>query len=67
MGGTSSTPLTAHPGRSVEGMDDRPDNRADIRDFLATRRAKITPEQVGLPTSGRRRDSGAKRSPSSQA
>ncbi|MFC6067413.1 helix-turn-helix transcriptional regulator [Streptomyces ochraceiscleroticus] len=34
---------------------DSADNRADIRDFLASRRAKITPEQVGLPTSGRRR------------
>lgn len=38
-----------------------PDNRADIRDFLATRRAKITPEQVGLPTSGRRRVPGLRR------
>ena len=43
------------PLATVEGMDSRPDNRTDIRDFLASRRAKITPEQVGLPTSGRRR------------
>jgi transcriptional regulator with XRE-family HTH domain len=28
------------------------DNRAEIREFLASRRAKITPEQVGLPTGG---------------
>ncbi|MFJ7998150.1 helix-turn-helix domain-containing protein [Streptomyces sp. NPDC096310] len=42
-------------------MDQRPDNRADIRDFLATRRAKITPEQAGLPTSGRRRVPGLRR------
>jgi hypothetical protein len=28
------------------------DNRAEIRDFLASRRAKITPEQVGLPAGG---------------
>lgn len=28
------------------------DHRADIRDFLATRRAKVTPEQVGLPPGG---------------
>ncbi|MGW5160470.1 helix-turn-helix transcriptional regulator [Nonomuraea wenchangensis] len=42
-------------------MDDRPDNRAQIRDFLATRRAKLTPEQVGLPTSGRRRVPGLRR------
>jgi transcriptional regulator with XRE-family HTH domain len=38
-----------------------PDRRADIRDFLATRRAKITPAQVGLPTSGRRRVPGLRR------
>ena len=29
------------------------DNRDDIRDFLATRRAKLTPADVGLPTSAR--------------
>jgi transcriptional regulator with XRE-family HTH domain len=28
------------------------DNRADIRDFLSTRRARLTPEQVGLPPGG---------------
>src|SRR4051794_31468046 len=37
------------------------DSRAEIRDFLATRRAKITPGQVGLPTSGRRRVPGLRR------
>lgn len=42
-------------------MDDRPDHRARIRDFLATRRAKLTPEQVALPTSGRRRVPGLRR------
>jgi transcriptional regulator with XRE-family HTH domain len=31
------------------------DNRSDIRDFLATRRARLTPEQVGLPAGGNRR------------
>lgn len=50
---------------TVEGMDHRPgdraDHRADIRDFLASRRAKITPEQAGLPTSGRRRVPGLRR------
>ena len=30
-------------------------HRADIRDFLATRRARITPEQVGLPAGGTQR------------
>nr|WP_246336804.1 helix-turn-helix transcriptional regulator [Flexivirga oryzae] len=39
----------------------RVDNRADIRDFLASRRAKLTPDQVGLPTSGRRRVPGLRR------
>ncbi|MFJ1730406.1 helix-turn-helix domain-containing protein [Streptomyces sp. NPDC088254] len=42
-------------------MDDRSDNRADIRDFLASRRARITPEQAGLPSSGRRRVPGLRR------
>jgi transcriptional regulator with XRE-family HTH domain len=35
----------------VDGVD----NRSDIRDFLATRRARLTPEQIGLPARGRRR------------
>ncbi|WP_405816046.1 helix-turn-helix transcriptional regulator [Streptomyces sp. NBC_01390] len=42
-------------------MDQRPDNRTEIRDFLASRRARITPEEVGLPTSGRRRVPGLRR------
>ena len=37
------------------------DNRAEIRDFLATRRAKITPGQVGLPAGDRRRVPGLRR------
>src|SRR4051794_14158437 len=39
------------PGRSVDGVD----NRTAIREFLATRRARLTPEQVGLPAGGGRR------------
>ena len=31
------------------------DNRADAREFLSSRRAKITPEMAGLPTYGGRR------------
>ncbi|EFL27743.1 LOW QUALITY PROTEIN: putative DNA-binding protein, partial [Streptomyces himastatinicus ATCC 53653] len=42
-------------------MNDRHDYRAEIRDFLASRRAKITPEEAGLPTSGRRRVPGLRR------
>src|SRR4051812_49879697 len=38
------------------------DNRAEIREFLATRRAKITPEEVGLPAgTGLRRVPGLRR------
>jgi transcriptional regulator with XRE-family HTH domain len=38
------------------------DNRAEIRDFLAGRRARITPEQAGLlPGGGRRRVPGLRR------
>jgi transcriptional regulator with XRE-family HTH domain len=33
----------------------------DIKDFLMTRRARITPEQVGLPGGGRRRVPGLRR------
>ena len=31
------------------------DNQAEVREFLATRRAKITPEQAGVPLYGTRR------------
>lgn len=38
------------------------DNRADAREFLSSRRAKITPEMAGLPTyGGRRRVAGLRR------
>lgn len=37
------------------------DNRADIRDFLTSRRAKLTPADVGLPTNARRRVPGLRR------
>ncbi|MFF1831241.1 helix-turn-helix transcriptional regulator [Paenarthrobacter sp. NPDC058040] len=37
------------------------DNRADIKEFLATRRAKIKPEEVGLPAGARRRVPGLRR------
>ena len=42
-------------------MDTPPDNRSDIRDFLASRRAKLSPEQVGLPAGSRRRVPGLRR------
>ncbi|MET0495872.1 MAG: helix-turn-helix transcriptional regulator [Actinoplanes sp.] len=37
------------------------DNRADVRDFLASRRARISPAQAGLPAGGRRRVPGLRR------
>src|SRR3954451_19752219 len=57
-GGSSSTPFPPRVRRSV----DRVDNRSDIRDFLASRRARITPQQAGLlPGGGRRRVPGLRR------
>ena len=37
------------------------DSRIEIREFLATRRARITPQQAGLSTYGRRRVPGLRR------
>jgi transcriptional regulator with XRE-family HTH domain len=47
-----------------EHRDVRSDVRAQIREFLSTRRARITPEQAGLPVYGgdRRRVPGLRRS-----
>jgi transcriptional regulator with XRE-family HTH domain len=38
------------------------DNRVEVREFLTTRRAKITPERAGIPTAGQRRVPGLRRS-----
>lgn len=38
------------------------DNRQEVREFLVSRRAKITPEQAGLPTGPNRRVPGLRRS-----
>lgn len=46
---------------TVVGVDEQPDSRGDIRDFLTSRRARITPAQAGLPTSTRRRVAGLRR------
>jgi transcriptional regulator with XRE-family HTH domain len=45
----------------MDAMDHQPGNRGQIRDFLVSRRARITPEQAGLPTSSRRRVAGLRR------
>ncbi|MCU1617876.1 MAG: family transcriptional regulator [Frankiales bacterium] len=49
--GPDRTPLPRAGGRSV----DRVDNRTEVREFLTTRRAKITPDQAGVPLYGQRR------------
>jgi len=38
------------------------DNRQEVREFLTTRRARLTPDQAGLPTTGARRVPGLRRS-----
>ncbi|SCE93094.1 helix-turn-helix domain-containing protein [Micromonospora mirobrigensis] len=38
------------------------DNRTEVREFLVSRRAKISPEQAGLPAGGTRRVPGLRRS-----
>ncbi|MCA2216953.1 helix-turn-helix transcriptional regulator [Jidongwangia harbinensis] len=38
------------------------DNRSEVREFLTTRRARLTPEQVGLPPTRSRRVPGLRRS-----
>ena len=43
-------------------MDNPHDARREARQFLTTRRARITPDQVGLPTTGSRRVPGLRRS-----
>jgi len=45
-------------GRTVEGMD----NQAEVRDFLTTRRERLTPQQAGVPFyGGKRRVKGLRR------
>ena len=38
------------------------DNRDEVRDFLTSRRARLSPREVGLPEAGRRRVPGLRRS-----
>ena len=37
------------------------DVKSEVSEFLRTRRAKVTPEQVGLPRAGQRRVAGLRR------
>src|SRR6202043_1964245 len=56
--GNGSTPIAGAGDRSLAGVD----SRNDIREFLATRRARITPQEAGLATyGGRRRVPGLRR------
>ena len=57
-GGTDRDPLSSSGAPSVVVMD----SRKDLRDFLTTRRGRITPQQAGLPTyGGHRRVPGLRR------
>lgn len=55
--------LTGHPTPSPPGPAlGYVDNRSEVREFLISRRAKITPQQAGLPAhGGRRRVAGLRR------
>lgn len=48
IGCTASTPF-ARAGRRIV---DHVDNRSEVRDFLTSRRARLTPKDAGLPTLG---------------
>ena len=37
------------------------DNRSEVREFLTTRRARLTPEAAGLPAGANRRVAGLRR------
>lgn len=58
MGGTDRASLPIPEPRSVLVMD----NRSEVREFLITRRARLTPEQAGLVAGGKRRVAGLRRS-----
>jgi transcriptional regulator with XRE-family HTH domain len=58
VGGTGRVPLVAGRRPSLDLVD----TRKDLREFLASRRAKVTPQQAGLPTfGGHRRVPGLRR------
>ena len=50
------TPHRRHPTYAVDM-----DNRSEVREFLMSRRAKLTPEQAGLPAGPNRRVAGLRR------
>lgn len=57
-GGTTRPSLPCTPARTLADVD----ARAEIKDFLTSRRARVTPDTVGLPSlGGRRRVPGLRR------
>jgi hypothetical protein len=58
MGVPIGHPRPPGPRRSVVAVD----NRSEVREFLTSRRAKVTPQQVGLPETFHRRVPGLRRS-----
>lgn len=61
--GVETQPPSRHDDPYGGGVtpESRDDNREDIREFLATRRARLTPAEVGLPSGSRRRVPGLRR------
>src|SRR3954452_1405438 len=58
IGSLAVPPTDARPWPTVEGMD----IRTEIREFLTSRRARLTPADLGLPDfGGRRRVAGLRR------
>lgn len=49
------------PDPPINRTNSRTANREDIREFLVTRRARLTPAEVGLPAASRRRVPGLRR------
>jgi transcriptional regulator with XRE-family HTH domain len=49
------------PASAWAGYAGRIDTKSEIRDFLTSRRARVTPEQAGIPTYGERRVPGLRR------
>ena len=61
-GATTSPPSDRATGLPSDARPEKPLNAAnDIAEFLTTRRARITPEQAGLPSYGQRRVPGLRR------
>ncbi|MFC8734614.1 helix-turn-helix transcriptional regulator [Luteimicrobium sp. NPDC057192] len=53
--------VEARPAPHTSGTDAAAARRAELRDFLRTRRARVSPADVGLPDAGRRRTPGLRR------